>query len=119
MEEAERLCDRVAIVDRGRIIALGAPRELIASLGADQVVEFLIDGDAAGVADAAMRVPGVLGSARDEQTVRLRVAQLAETLPALLARSQQERWPIAELRTHAPTLEDVFMALTGRHLRDD
>jgi len=117
MEEAERLCDRVAIVDHGRIIALGSPRELIASLGAEQMVEFRLADGALG-AEACRAVPGVHDVRQDGQTLMLRVDQLHQSLPALLSGLGARAIPIEEMRTRAPTLEDVFVALTGRHLRD-
>jgi ABC-2 type transport system ATP-binding protein len=119
MEEAERLCDRVAVVDHGRVIALGTPRELIASLGAEQVVELTLEGEAAGVAEGCGAIPGVLGVKLQDATLTLRVARLHETLPRILESLRQGVALVAELRTHAPTLEDVFVALTGRNLRDE
>jgi len=117
MEEAERLADRVAIVDRGRVIALGTPRELVGSLGAEQMVELQLREGAAGV-DACRAVPGVLDLRQDGTLLSLRVARLHQTLPALLQALRDAGAPVEELRTHAPTLEDVFVALTGRRLRD-
>jgi ABC-2 type transport system ATP-binding protein len=117
MEEAERLCDRVAIVDHGRVIALGTPRELIASLGADQVVEFQL-ADVARGADTCRAVAGVIDARSEGAVLSLRVSRLHETLPALLAALGTAGIGVEELRTHAPTLEDLFVSLTGRHLRD-
>jgi ABC-2 type transport system ATP-binding protein len=124
MEEAERLADRVAIVDRGRVIALGTPRELIASLGAEHVVEFAAASaagrrDGAALDEAALAaVAGVRAAWRAENGFSLRVAHLHETMPALLAELERRNLVLAELRTHTATLEDVFVALTGRQLRD-
>ncbi len=120
MEEAERLCDRVAIVDHGRIIALGTPRELISRLGADQVIEVTVETPALAAAAAAALagMAGLLDARVEGVVVSLRVAQLHTVLPALLDRLTRSGIPIGELRTHAPTLEDVFVELTGRHLRD-
>jgi len=117
MEEAERLCDRVAIVDQGRVIALGTPWDLIASLGADQVVEFQLADGAPGL-EQCREVSGVLDVRQDGPLLTLRVARLHETLPALLETLRRAGIPVHELRTHAPTLEDLFVSLTGRHLRD-
>ncbi len=119
MDEAERLCDRVAVVDQGRIIALGTPRELIAGLGAEQVVELTMAEDAARLTTTCAVMPGVLGVQQDGPTLSLRVARLHETLPRILDLVRQTGAVVAELRTHAPTLEDVFVALTGRHLRNE
>jgi ABC-2 type transport system ATP-binding protein len=123
MEEAERLADRVAIVDHGRVIALGTPRELIASLGAEHVVEFAVTGD--GRPDGATldestlaRVAGVRTARRGNDGFALQVTHLHETMPALIAELERRKLVLAELRTHTATLEDVFVALTGRQLRD-
>ncbi len=118
LDEAERLCDRVAVVDRGKVIALGTPRELIASIGAEQVIEVMLLEGAGGPAPAWDQVPGVLGVQQVGRTVTLRVRQLHTALPGLLALLTAAGVALEELRTHAPTLEDVFVALTGRHLRD-
>jgi ABC-2 type transport system ATP-binding protein len=119
MEEAERLCDRVAIVDRGKAIALGAPGELVASLSAEHVVELTL-APGAGVSDDALeRVEGVAAAHRRNDTWRIRVAELHRALPALLAEVHRQGAQLTELRTHSATLEDVFVELTGRHLRDE
>ncbi len=117
MEEAERLCDRVAIVDHGKVIALGTPRALIASLGAQYVIEFAVTSDTTLVQDLFRGLPGVVGVRQDEARWRLQVAELHTAMPALLV-ALDGRGALTELRTHAPTLEDVFVSLTGRHLRD-
>jgi ABC-2 type transport system ATP-binding protein len=129
MEEATRLCDRVGIVDRGRIIAAGTPAELIASLGADQVVEFGVDegfgeGEigrpSAGVMEAELgALPGVSGVRVHEAGYALTVSQVHRVLPSLVELLRARGVTLAGLRTHHATLEDVFVALTGRHLRDE
>ena len=118
MDEAERLCDRVAIVDQGRVIALGTPRELIASLGADQVIECVVGSETVTARAACAAVAGVQEVTVDDRTLRLQVKELHVTLPAVLEALRLADTMVEELRTHAPTLEDVFVALTGRHLRD-
>ena len=118
MDEAERLCDRVAIVDHGKVIALGTPRELIRSLGAEHVLEFAL-ADGVVIPEEALReLPGIQAVRREEGATQLEVHQLHQTLPALLSLVQQRGASLAELRTHTATLEDVFVALTGRHLRE-
>jgi ABC-2 type transport system ATP-binding protein len=119
MDEAERLCDRVAVVDQGRVIALGTPRELIASLGAEHVVEFGVADGAAPAADALARVPGVREVRYENGTIRLTVAQIHETVPALIGLLRERGVELTELVTHHATLEDVFLHLTGRTLRDE
>jgi len=119
MEEAERLCDRVAIVDHGRVIALGTPRELIASLRAEHVLEFAVAQGTPLEAEALGAVEGVLAAAGADGGYRLQVAELHRAMPALLGELHRRGAQLTELRTHSPTLEDVFVALTGRRLRDD
>ncbi len=118
MDEAERLCDRVAIMDHGKIIALGTPRELVASMGADHVVEFAVDGAAPDLA-ALEQLDGVRSARRDNHGYQLQVSRLHLAVPALLAELARREIPLTELRTHSATLEDVFVSLTGRHLRED
>src|SRR5712691_714230 len=120
MDEAERLCDRVAIIDHGKEIALGTPRELIASTCAEQMVEFTA-GSASKALDvpALRRVDGVRDVRTENGAVLLQVTELHTSVPALLAELTRQNVPLTELRTHSATLEDVFVALTGRHLRDE
>jgi ABC-2 type transport system ATP-binding protein len=120
MDEAERLCDRVAIMDHGKVIALGTPRELIASTCAEQMVEFSA-GSSGKVLDlpALRRIEGVREVRTENGAVLLQVAELHTAVPALLAELTAQNVPLTELRTHSATLEDVFVTLTGRHLRDE
>ena len=125
MEEAERLCDRVAIMDHGTVIALGTPRELIATLGAEHVVEFsLSDAVPDGLIDGLRGMTGVTavragaGTGGGGGGLSLTVTELHRTLPALLAELQRRSLELASLTTHHATLDDVFVALTGRQLRD-
>jgi ABC-2 type transport system ATP-binding protein len=117
MDEAERLCDRVAVVDHGRVIALGTPRALIASLGAEHVVEFAVEGPAPAV-DVLRALDGVREVHAEDGTIRLTVAQPHAVVPSLLALVTAHGGRLAALATHQATLEDVFLSLTGRSLRD-
>jgi ABC-2 type transport system ATP-binding protein len=119
MEEAERLCDRVAVMDHGKVIAMDTPRELIALLEAEHVLEFAVGEGAALDAGTLRALDGVCSAARRDGTWQLQVTELHRAMPALLAELRREGTQLTELRTHSPTLEDVFVALTGRHLRDD
>jgi len=117
MEEAARLCDRVAILDLGRRIALGTPQELVASLGADQILEFTAAGGA--VAEEPLRrLPGVRNLAHRDGAYVLTVARVVESLPPLLQELERQGVEVETLATHAATLEDVFVELTGKGLRD-
>ncbi|HLQ58574.1 MAG TPA: ABC transporter ATP-binding protein [Gemmatimonadales bacterium] len=121
MEEAERLCDRVAIMDHGKVIALGTPRELIASLGAEHVIEFaLSDGLPDELMDPIRGLGGVTAvrPGADGGGLSLTVTELHRTLPALLSLLERRRLELSSLTTHHATLDDVFVALTGRQLRD-
>jgi ABC-2 type transport system ATP-binding protein len=121
MDEAERLCDRVAVIDHGKVIALGSPRELIAELGGEHVVEFTLDTEnglpelqAAALGD----LPAVQSVRREADRWCLSVTEPHVALPALLDRLQHGGHKLADLSTRHASLEDVFVTLTGRHLRD-
>ena len=118
MDEAERLCDRVAIMDHGRVIALDTPRALIAAVCAEHLVEFSLE---PGTADeiALRALPGVSAVRAANGGWQLEVTELHRAVPALLAELERQRVTLSELRTHSATLEDVFVKLTGRHLRDE
>jgi ABC-2 type transport system ATP-binding protein len=119
MDEAEALCDRVAVVDKGKVIALGTPRELIRSLGAEHVIEFgMVEGEPLPDAAALRVLPGVHDVRVDGATCGLVASEMHEAIPALLDYLGPRRTKLAFLTTHSATLEDVFMSLTGRHLRD-
>jgi ABC-2 type transport system ATP-binding protein len=120
MEEASRLCDRVAVIDHGKVIALGTPRELISSLGAEHVIEFAVDEAAAAAIDEAAlhALPSVEQVVRDGNSWRLTVREVHKAVPALLTALSERGAEPTQLTTHHATLEDVFMSLTGRRLRD-
>ena len=118
MEEAERLCDRVAIIDHGRAIALGTPRELVETLGADHVVEFALGEVSSLSTDVLAALAGVRSVRGSDGSWALTVGELHVALPAILAEVERRGATLAELRTHSATLEDVFVSLTGRHLRE-
>ncbi|HKV39921.1 MAG TPA: ABC transporter ATP-binding protein [Blastocatellia bacterium] len=116
MEEATRLCERVAIMDHGRVIALGSPNDLIQSLGADQIVEFSVKGDLDSSRLGSL--PGVRYARQASASHCLTVSDTGAALPALLEELGRQNARIDTLTTHQATLEDVFVSLTGRTLRD-
>jgi ABC-2 type transport system ATP-binding protein len=119
MDEAATLCDRVAVVDHGRVIALGTPRALVASLGAEHVVEFALEPGAPPLDLGALAaLPGVIEARAEDGRVLLSADEVHVAVPALLAVLDASHAPLAHLTTHSATLEDVFVKLTGRHLRD-
>jgi len=118
MEEAERLCDRVAIVDLGRVIARGSPKELIARLGGDHVVEFTVEGEGTGrsidSAEVWSDLPSVTGYRKERETIHLSVSQPHVVIPALMERIEERNLHLASLTTRHASLDDVFVMLTGR-----
>lgn len=117
MEEAERLCHRVAIVDKGKVIALGTPADLIGRLGGSQVLEF---GSAPEVAAETLAgLPGVTEARHVLDRWRLTVDAAHEAVPALLDRLRMSGAELTALSTHQASLDDVFVALTGRTLQGE
>jgi ABC-2 type transport system ATP-binding protein len=123
MDEAERLCDRVAIMDHGKIIALGTVRELIASVGGEHIVEFAVkDSTKENAAELALQlkaIEGVHSHRIDAGLHQLSVTSLHTTVPRVFEAMEARGLTLTEFRTHSATLEDVFVALTGRNLRDE
>jgi ABC-2 type transport system ATP-binding protein len=118
MDEAEKLCDRVAVVDHGRVIALGAPAELIARLGGAHVVDFALEDGQAADADALAELPSVRAVRHEAGRVSLTVGEPHVALPPLLTWLRAGGLTLTALTTRHVSLEDVFVSLTGRHLRD-
>jgi ABC-2 type transport system ATP-binding protein len=128
MEEAERLCDRVAIFDQGKVIALGTPRELVASLGAENVIEFSLNGETGedrSTADAApvamewvAALPSVGRFDVRDRVYRITAGQPHIVLPALMGELARRQLTLSSLTTRHASLEDVFVSLTGRHLTE-
>ena len=119
MDEAERLCDRIAIIDHGLTIALGTPSELIEQLGGHHMVEFDATGNVPGELEAWRSLPGVEAVHEEDGHVVLSVREPHETIPALLAALQNRQKHLLHLTTRHASLEDVFVHLTGRHLREE
>jgi len=123
MDEAERLCDRVAIIDQGRVIALGSPADLIARMGGEHVVEFALGGGGGDgpplEASAFSDLATVLGVRAEGDGYALTVGAPHRAIPALLEYLDTAGRPLARLTTRQVSLEDVFVALTGRHLREE
>jgi ABC-2 type transport system ATP-binding protein len=121
MDEAHTLCDRIAIMDHGRVIAQDTPAGLLETLAASAAIECALVPSATGAplsADDLGGLPGASEARLHEDTARIYTAQLEATLVALLRLAGERGTQIERLQTHAPTLEDVFLKLTGRGLRD-
>jgi len=130
MDEAEQLCDRVAIMDHGKVIALGTPQELISTVGGEDIVEFAVSdsqvsearpGAPSIVVDSAMltAIPGVQSHRVNGALHQLSVTELHTSVPRIFAALAGQGLHLSEFRTHSATLEDVFVRLTGRNLRDE
>src|SRR5579859_2706883 len=116
MDEAERLCDRLAIVDHGQIIAEGTPADLIERLGGHHVVEFAVNGNTNGAGtDAWGKLPSVESVREDGGMMALNVKEPHLTIPALLEEIGRLGSRLEHLSTRQASLEDVFVRLTGRH----
>jgi ABC-2 type transport system ATP-binding protein len=123
MDEAERLCDRVAVVDHGKTIALGSPKELIESLGGSQIIELTLapetrDSERDAAIERLRPLPSVKSVRWQSGRIVLTVEQLHLALPAVLVTTREQNLELANLSTHHATLEDVFVTLTGRALRE-
>jgi ABC-2 type transport system ATP-binding protein len=121
MDEAERLCDRVAVIDLGKVIALGTPAELIAQVGGEHVIDLELD-PATPVRpenDELLKLPTVRSVREEGNKMKLTAGEPHRALPALLDHLRANGAKLIGLTTRTATLEDVFVTLTGRHLRDD
>ncbi len=125
MDEAQRLCDRVGVVDHGKMIALGTPQALIDSLGGNQIVEISVAEGQTPIAEVLVELAEALRSADGVQNARsqngrvvLTVTELHVALPGVLQQLAARSLELTNLSTHQATLEDVFVTLTGRALRE-
>ena len=119
MDEADRLCDRIAIMDHGRILALGPPEELKRGVRASTVVRITTEGSAPPrLSEALARLPGVVDTEVAGGDVQVLAEQAEGLLPRLVAAAEGVGVAIADLSVTEPTLETVFIGLTGRELRE-
>jgi ABC-2 type transport system ATP-binding protein len=119
MEEADQLCDRLAIIDHGRILALDTPAGLKASVGADTIVTVSASGDLASLAGLLEReVEGVTQTYQVDGTVRVHVKGASRVLPQAVTAAERGGFEVNDLSVAEPTLETVFINLTGKELRD-
>ena len=119
MEEADQLCDRVAIMDHGRILALDTPAGLKRTVGADTVVTVKADGDLAGLAELFRQQIAEVSNTREiEGGIELHVAGAERLVPRVVAAAEHGGYELVDLSVAEPSLETVFIDLTGKELRD-
>ena len=117
MDEAQILCDRIAIMDGGQIIALDTSACLINRLGAQATIDCRLDGKA--TSSDIRELPGVTGVRRANERFMVYTTEMQPTLEALLTYAAQRSIPMTDLQVRTPTLEDVFLDLTGREFRPE
>jgi ABC-2 type transport system ATP-binding protein len=118
MEEADQLCNRVAIMDHGRILALDTPKGLKESLGADTVVSVTTSGDAALLAKQLESMEGATSASVDDGVVRVYLSGSQGALARVVAEAEKGKFTLTDLSVAVPTLETVFISLTGKDLRE-
>jgi ABC-2 type transport system ATP-binding protein len=119
MEEADQLCDRVAIIDQGRIVALDTPLGLKRSLGADTTVKITSDGDLDGLAALLRKeIAGAIDATVANGTVLLGVQDATGVVPAVVQTAERNGFRVTDLSVSETTLETVFIRLTGKELRE-
>jgi ABC-2 type transport system ATP-binding protein len=119
MEEADSLCDRLAIMDCGKILAIDTPKGLKESVGADSIITISAAGDLDALAQVLKyKVKGATKSQRVDGTIKLHVKGTTGVLPKVVDIAEQEGFNVTDLSVSEPTLEAVFLNLTGRELRD-
>jgi ABC-2 type transport system ATP-binding protein len=119
MEEADELCNRLAIIDRGHLLALGSPAELKRSTGADTVVTVSATGDLDRLAKVLETdVPGAQQATRVDSTVLVEVRDQQGVLPVVFSVAEHNGFEVTDLSVTEPTLETVFINLTGKDLRE-
>jgi ABC-2 type transport system ATP-binding protein len=116
MEEADQLCDRLAILDRGKLLALDTPEKLKAQAPGDTLVEVAFDGDASPVVAAAQSIDGVSQAEARGSLLRVFSRRGGEIIPALIAAGESHRLSVTDIHISRPSLETLFISLTGRKL---
>jgi len=118
MEEADQLCQRLAIMDHGRILALDTPAGLKASVGADSIVTVAAAGDLTALASVLREIDGVTSATSVDGSVVVHVKGASSVLPPIVTSAERNGFVVTDLSVAEPTLETVFINLTGKELRD-
>ena len=126
MDEAHVLCDRICLMDKGKVIALDTPSNLVRSLQSDSAIEFRLPDEEDAPAERREHLKNVLGTIRGAKKVSVQenvwvvyTDHLQATLTDLIGKAADEGWRFADLETRTATLEDVFIHMTGRSLREE
>ncbi len=116
MDEADRLCDRLAIIDRGKLLALDTPRTLKSKAPGGTLIELVLDGDAAPAGKLAETINGVSHVEANDGLLRVHSSRGGQTLPALIEAAETSGRTVTDIHLLQPSLETLFVSLTGRKL---
>jgi ABC-2 type transport system ATP-binding protein len=116
MEEADRLCDRVAVIDQGRLLAIDTPAALKARAPGGTMIDLMLDGDGESLGDAARAVPGVSSVETNGNTLRVYSDRGGEVIAALVTIASAHGRQVRDIHLAPPSLETLFISLTGRQL---
>ncbi len=118
MEEADRLCDRVAIMDHGRVLALDTPQALKASVDADTIVSVSAEGDAEALAARLAAMPDAVSGEVVDEIATVFFRGTGGIVPRVVAEAEAGGFHVTDIAVSEPTLETVFISLTGKDLRE-
>ena len=116
MDEADRLCDRLAIIDRGKLLALDTPRALKSKAPGGTLIELVLDGDAAPAGEIAETIQGISRVEATDGMLRVHSSRGGQTLPALIEAAETAGRTVTDIHLLQPSLETLFVSLTGRKL---
>ena len=116
MDEADRLCDRLAIIDRGKLLALDTPRTLKSKAPGGTLIELVLDGDAVPAGEIAETIEGVSHVEANDGLLRVHSSRGGQTLPALIEAAESSGRTVTDIHLLQPSLETLFVSLTGRKL---
>ncbi len=117
LEEADMLCDRIAIIDHGKIVAVGAPSELKEGLGGDIITVGIQDGEA-DISSIIEKIPRVKEVRKQDSEYRIKVMDGEETAPSIIEAIRTEGHKVTRLSLSRPTLDEVYLEYTGRSMRE-
>ncbi|PYO77160.1 MAG: ABC transporter ATP-binding protein [Betaproteobacteria bacterium] len=116
MDEADRLCDRLAIIDRGKLLALDTPRKLKSKAPGGTLIELVLDGDATAAGEMAASIDGINRVEAKDGLLRVHSSRGGQTLPALIEAAERSGRTVTDIHLLQPSLETLFVSLTGRKL---